>query len=161
MRSILGTAGARFIKKSTDSSQLLTFMAWSTILPLLMRPKSRTLTDHELEIMKIVWELESATVKVVHQCLLQKRGIAYTTVMTMMKILKRKNYLRRTLQGRAYTYYPTRPKEEVIHSMVLEFVERVFNGSAESLLDCLLQGDDFDRPKLLEMARRALEEDLR
>ena len=99
--------------------------------------------------------------KVVHQYLLQKREIAYTTVMTMMRILKRKNYLRRTLQGRAYTYYPTRPKEEVIHSMVLEFVERVFNGSAESLLAFLLQVGDFDHPKLLEVARRALEEDPR
>ena len=129
-------------------------------MTLLMRPKSRTLTDHELEIMKIIWELESATVKAVHQHLLQKRKIAYTTVMTMMQILNRKNYLRRILQGRAYTYYPTRPKEEVVRSMVLEFVERVFNGSAESLLACLLQAGDFDRPRLLEVARQALEEDL-
>ncbi len=135
-------------------------MVSGTILTLLMRPKSRTLTDHELEIMKIVWELEAATVRVVHQNLLQKRKIAYTTVMTMMRILKRKSYLRRTLQGRAYTYYPTRSKEEVVRSMVAEFVERVFNGSAEALMASLLKASDFDRPKLLEIARRELEEDL-
>lgn len=117
-----------------------------------MRPKSRTLTEQELEIMKVIWELESATVRRVHQNLSERRKIAYTTVMTMMKILQRKKYLSRTLHGKAYTYYPTRPKEEVLRSMVREFVERVFEGSAQRLLVCLVQDGQIDSSQLRQLA---------
>lgn len=128
------------------------------MVTLLMRPKSRTLTDHELEIMNIVWELESATVKAVHQRLLQKRKIAYTSVLTMMKILHSKQYLRRKLSGRAYTYFPTRSKEAVVQSMLREFVERVFNGSTDALLICLLRVSKLDRQGLLRLSRLAWEQ---
>ena len=60
-----------------------------------MRPPSATLTEQELEIMKIVWELGAATVRNVYEALLQRRKIAYTTVMTMMKILEQKKHLKR------------------------------------------------------------------
>jgi len=99
-----------------------------------MRPRSTTLTDQELEIMKIVWQLERATVRDVYEALLERRKIAYTTVMTMMKILEQKQYLKKTLEDRAYLYCPTRPKNQVIRGMVREFVDRVFNGSAQPLL---------------------------
>jgi BlaI family transcriptional regulator, penicillinase repressor len=96
--------------------------------------KTQTLTKQELEIMKIVWRLESATVRDVYETLLEQRRIAYTTVMTMMKILEKKRYLRKRVKDRAYIYQPARPKELVIKSMVQDFVNRVFNGSAEPLL---------------------------
>ena len=60
-----------------------------------MRPRSRTLTAQELEIMKIVWSLKTATVRDVYEDLLKRRKIAYTTVMTMMKILEDKHYLKK------------------------------------------------------------------
>jgi len=53
-----------------------------------MRTKSKTLTEQELEIMKVVWELQTATVRDVYEELLKRRKIAYTTVMTMMNIRK-------------------------------------------------------------------------
>ena len=104
-----------------------------------MRPKSRTLTGQELEIMKVVWELERATVRDVYETMLARRKIAYTTVMTMMKILEQKGYLKRRLNERAYVYQAVRPKNQVIRSMVQEFIDRVFNGSAEPLLLHLVQ----------------------
>jgi BlaI family penicillinase repressor len=52
-----------------------------------MRRRSETLTGQELEIMKIVWDRESVTVRDVYEALLERRKVAYTTVMTMMKIL--------------------------------------------------------------------------
>jgi len=102
--------------------------------------KINTLTKQELEIMKIVWRLENATVRDVYETLRERRKIAYTTVMTMMKILEKKKYLKKRVKDRAYVYQPTRAKEQVIKSMVQEFVNRVFNGSAEPLLVHLVKG---------------------
>jgi BlaI family transcriptional regulator, penicillinase repressor len=61
-----------------------------------MRRPSLTLTEQELEIMKIVWQRDSATVRDVYEALLEHRKVAYTTVMTMMKILEQKKYLKKT-----------------------------------------------------------------
>jgi BlaI family transcriptional regulator, penicillinase repressor len=119
-----------------------------------MRPKSKFLTDQELEIMKIVWERGSATVRNVYETLLARRKIAYTTVMTMMKILEEKSYLRRQASDRAYVYYPTRPKSQVITAMVRDFVNRVFDGSAEPLLVHLVKEEHFS-PKDVERIARA------
>jgi BlaI family penicillinase repressor len=118
-----------------------------------MRPKSPTLTEQELEIMKIVWGREEATVRDVYEALLARRKIAYTTVMTMMKILEQKKYLRKTQEDRAYVYRPAKPKNQVIKSMVQEFVNRVFNGSAEPLLVHLIEDQRFSEKDLEEIAR--------
>src|SRR5215813_5223075 len=99
-----------------------------------MRPKHSTLTPQELEIMKLVWERETSTVRDVYEALLKRRKIAYTTVMTMMKILETKGYLKKRRQERAFVYYPVHPKSQVIGGMIREFVDRVFNGAAEPLL---------------------------
>src|SRR5438552_13965578 len=104
-----------------------------------MRRRSTTLTEQELEIMKIVWERESTTVRDVYETLLERRKVAYTTVMTMMKILEQKKYLKKSQADRAYVYRPAQPKGQVIGDMVREFVNRVFNGSAEPLLVHLVE----------------------
>jgi BlaI family transcriptional regulator, penicillinase repressor len=118
-----------------------------------MRPRSTTLTDQELEIMKIVWQLEKATVRDVYEALLERRKIAYTTVMTMMKILEQKLYLKKTLEDRAYIYSPTKPKNQVIRGMVREFVDRVFNGSAQPLLLHLVEDRCLTETELREIER--------
>src|SRR3984893_11373593 len=117
-----------------------------------MRRRSSTLTEQELEIMKIVWALESATVRDVYEALLERRKVAYTTVMTMMKILEQKKYLRKTLADRAYVYRPAQPKGQVIGAMVREFVNRVFNGSAEPLLVHLVEEQGLSAQDLEEVA---------
>jgi predicted transcriptional regulator len=103
--------------------------------------------------MKLVWERESATVRDVYEALLEKRKVAYTTVMTMMKILEQKKYLRKTMADRAYVYRPAQPKGKVIAGMVREFVNRVFNGSAEPLLVHLVEEHNLSREDLDEIAR--------
>jgi BlaI family penicillinase repressor len=122
-----------------------------------MRPKSPTLTEQELEIMKIVWAREVATVRDVYEALLERRKIAYTTVMTMMKILEQKKYLLKTQEDRAYIYRPAKPKNQVIKGMVREFVNRVFNGSAEPLLVHLIEDrrlSQKDLEEITQMIRR-------
>jgi BlaI family penicillinase repressor len=118
-----------------------------------MRKRSTTLTGQELEIMKIVWERDSATVRDVYEVLLDRRKVAYTTVMTMMKILEQKKYLKRDQTDRAHVYRPAQPKRQVIGAMVREFVNRVFNGSAQPLLVHLVEDHSLTREELEEIAR--------
>jgi predicted transcriptional regulator len=118
-----------------------------------MRPRSSILTGQELEIMKIVWERESSTVRDVYEALRERRKVAYTTVMTMMKILEQKKYLKKTQVDRAYVYRPAQPQRQVVGAMVREFVNRVFNGSAEPLLVHLVEDHNLSRKDLEEIAR--------
>jgi predicted transcriptional regulator len=116
-----------------------------------MRPKSATLTDQELEIMKIIWDRQDVTVRDVYEALLAKRKVAYTTVMTMMNILEQKGHLRKTQQDRAYVYRSTKPRNQVIRGMVREFVNRVFNGSAEPLLLHLVEDNQLSENDIEEI----------
>jgi BlaI family transcriptional regulator, penicillinase repressor len=118
-----------------------------------MRRKSTTLTELELEIMKVVWDLEKATVRDVYETLLKRRKVAYTTVMTMMKILEQKKYLKKNQTDRAHVYQPAQPRRQVIGAMVRDFVNRVFNGSAEPLLVHLVEEHDLSKKDLAEIAR--------
>ena len=118
-----------------------------------MRTPSRTLTEQELEIMKVVWGLERATVRDVYEVLRERRQIAYTTVMTMMNILETKKYLKKQAQDRAYIYRATRPRSEVIKAMVRDFLDRVFNGSAEPLLVQLIKDRQLSKKDLEKIAR--------
>jgi len=118
-----------------------------------MRPRSRTLTEQELEIMKIVWDLKAVTVRDVYQAMLERRKVAYTTVMTMMNILEEKGYLKKRLEERAYLYRASHPKNQVIRAMVREFVDRVFNGSAEPLLVHLVKDRHLSEKDIEGIAR--------
>jgi BlaI family transcriptional regulator, penicillinase repressor len=118
-----------------------------------MRPRHATLTPQELEIMKLVWERENATVRDVYEALLENRKIAYTTVMTMMKILETKGYLKKTRQDRAFLYRPTRPKNQVIGGMLREFIDRVFNGAAEPLVVHLVKDKRLKERDLQKIVR--------
>lgn len=110
--------------------------------------------------MKVIWKLETATVRQVYETLLEHRRIAYTTVMTMMNIMEQKGYLKKEQGERAFVYQPTQPQKQVLRSMVREFVNRVFNGSAEPLLvhlvedRCLTESDLEELRKTIKASRR-------
>ena len=118
-----------------------------------MKNETPKLTDAELEIMHVVWELDNATVREVHERLNQRRALAYTTVMTMMNILEEKGHLTRNKQGRAYRYEPVRPKSQVISGMVDDFVGKVFEGSARPLVLGLVEERKLSEKDLEEIAR--------
>jgi predicted transcriptional regulator len=104
-----------------------------------MRSKSRTLTGQELEIMKIVWRLPSATVRDVYEALLEQRKIAYTTVMTVMNNLVKKNLLAQDRASIAYVYTPAIPGREVAFTVLDSVVQRLLydkpNVAISHLLD--------------------------
>jgi len=114
-------------------------------------------TDQELEILKVVWQRGEATVREVFRDLSAQRKIAYTTVLTMMGILEQKGHLKKTAGERAYIYRPTKPQEQVVGSMVNEFVHRVFNGSARPLLVHLVENPDI-RPDELAAIEKLLKD---
>src|SRR5437016_13237159 len=117
-----------------------------------MSSRKPVLTAQELEIMKIVWRAGASTVRGVYEDLLERRKIAYTTVMTMMNILEQKGYLKKSQKDRAFVYQATRPQKQVIRGMVREFVDRVFNGSAEPLLLHLVEDRHVSEQALEEIA---------
>ena len=102
--------------------------------------------------MKIVWRLGTATVRDVYEALRAERTIAYTTVMTMMRILEDKGYLKKTTHERAHVYRPTKARQAVVGAMVKDFVDRVFDGASESLLVHLAKDN-----RLTAKQRKAIE----
>jgi len=122
-----------------------------------MRPAAATLTPHELDIMKLVWERKEATVRDVYEALRARRRIAYTSVLTMMNVLERKGHLKKRAEGRSFVYQAARPRGQVLRAMVREFVERVFGGATEPLLVHLLEDRKLTRRDLEALTRRVRE----
>jgi BlaI family penicillinase repressor len=116
-----------------------------------MTPRKAGLTDQELEIMKVVWSLGTATVRDVYEELRQHRKIAYTTVQTMMGVLERKGRLKKATADRAFVYRPAQPQKEVVGSMVGDFVKRVFDGSTKPLLVHLVESKRISQTHLDEI----------
>jgi BlaI family penicillinase repressor len=123
-----------------------------------MRKPHPTLTPQELAIMKVVWRLESATVRDVYEALLTRRQIAYTTVMTMLRILEEKGYLKKTVADRAHVYRPTKPRHQVLGAMLRDFVDRVFDGASDALLVHLAK-DNKLTARQRQIVKAMLEED--
>ena len=118
-----------------------------------MRRKSNTLTAQELEIMKAIWSRGQGTVREVYDVLREHRTVAYTTVQTMMNILETKGHLKKEPGEKAQIYVPVRPQQAVVKSMVREFVERVFDGSARPLLVHLLNEKGLTERERKELQR--------
>ncbi len=103
--------------------------------------------------MKVVWRKGEATVRDVYETLLGRRKIAYTTVMTMMRILEAKGYLKTRRGDRAYVYLPARSETAVVRSMVRDFIDRLFGGSATPLLVHLVKDRRLSAEDLEEIER--------
>jgi len=101
--------------------------------------------------MKVVWDLETATVRDVYERLRSSRDVAYTTILTMMKILEQKGYVKKSRADRAFVYRPTHPRQQVLGGMVREFLDRVFDGASKPMLLHLVK-----QTKLTDKERKAL-----
>ena len=128
---------------------------------IVVRPRKSLLTDYELELMQIIWVRGEATVRDVYEEILQERKIAYTTVMTSLKTLEQKGYLKTSQRDRAFVYRPTSSKNEIVKRMVRDFVDRVFHGSAQPLVVHLLKEKQLSQSDLEEITRLVAENDLK
>ena len=115
----------------------------------MVRRKTEHLTPLELEIMHVLWETGAANVQTVQQKL--ERALAYTTVQTMLNILHRKGKVKRTLKERAYFYKPAVSRNRIASLHVGDLVERLFGGSAESLVMSLLETKHLTPAKLARL----------
>ena len=108
--------------------------------------------------MKVVWRLEKATVRDVYEAMRAERTIAYTTVMTMMRILEDKGYLKKAASSdRAFLYTPAKPRQQVLGAMLRDFVDRVFDGAPDSLLLHLAKDNKLSE-KQRKVVKRLIEE---
>ena len=119
------------------------------------RRKTEHLTPLELEIMHVLWETGPANVQTVQQHL--QRELAYTTVQTMLNILQRKGKVKRTLKDRAYFYKPAVSRSQAVGQYMGDIVDRLFGGSAESLVMSLVETKHLTPQKLARL-HKLLEE---
>ena len=118
------------------------------------------LSDAQLQIMNVVWDLGEATVAEVWKALARRRGVARNTVLTMMARLAEKGWLRCDAQEHAHRYRSTVPREATQGSMIRRLVDTAFGGSAEGLVMALLHDrnvskDEADRIRaMIDQAER-------
>ena len=105
------------------------------------RRKSPTMTEVELELMEVLWEKGEATVSEVVESLPEQR-LAYSSVLTMMRILEQKGYVMHEKEGRAFVYRPLINRQQAQQSVIGYLLKRFFNNSPELLVVNLLEHED-------------------
>lgn len=115
------------------------------------RSTSRHPTELELEILKVLWQIEPANVRQVRDALESKRDLAYTTVLTMMSIMFDKGYVKRRKEGRSYVYEAVYRKNKASRNILQDVVDRVFGGSATAVMQHLLETSDIDDEELKQI----------
>ncbi len=117
------------------------------------RPKSPTLTEAELRLMDVLWKKEAATVSDVVAALPGNEPLAYSTVLTTLRILERKGYVSHEKEGRAYVYQPVVGREDARRSVVRYMMSRFFNNSPEALMLNILENEPVDGDVLDRLKR--------
>jgi predicted transcriptional regulator len=107
----------------------------------LARRKSQTLTEVELELMDVLWEKARATVAEIAEALPEER-LAYSSVLTMMRILEQKGYVAHEKEGRAFIYRPLVDRQQAQQSVLGYLLKRFFNNSPELLVVNLLEHEE-------------------
>ncbi len=109
--------------------------------------------------MQVIWKKGSATVADVAEALPKSLGLAYNTVLTTMRILEDKGYLRHTKPeaGRAFVYHPVVGQEEASRNAVRHLLSRFFGGSPGELVLNLLEDEDLSEAELARIRKRIKE----
>lgn len=114
------------------------------------RKKSPNLTEAELRLMDVLWEKGPSTVADVADALPRDLGLAYNTVLTTLRILEDKGYIRHTKskEGRAFVYTPVVGRKEASRSAVHYLLSRFFRNSPEALVLNLLEDEELSEKEL-------------
>ncbi len=129
------------------------------------RPKSVTLTTAELRLMEVLWKLGKSTVSEVADVLAEQRDkLAYSSVLTTMRILEQKGYVKHEQSGRAFVYEPRVKRQEAQRSALGHLLERLFEGDPKLLMQNLVDtGEltDDDRAALRKLLATPKKGDVR
>jgi len=121
--------------------------------------KTQMVTDRELEIMKVLWVRERASVREVQEDLNRAAGpVAYSTVQTLLNIMEeKKGLVRHIVEGRTFVYSPKKSSERTIRELTKRFVDRVFDGALDRVMVALL-GSKSPTPEELDRLRAMIDE---
>jgi BlaI family transcriptional regulator, penicillinase repressor len=115
------------------------------------RSASKHPTELELEILKVVRQIEPANVRQVRDTLANVRDLAYTTVMTVMSIMADKGYLKRKKDGRSYIYQAVYREQRASRNLLQDVIDRVFGGSTTAVMQHLLETSEIDDEELKQI----------
>jgi BlaI family transcriptional regulator, penicillinase repressor len=118
--------------------------------------QSGTLTEAELRIMNVLWLKGSGTVQQVLDSITQKPALAYNSVLTTIRVLERKGYLKHLKDGRAHVYTPLVGQQEATRSEIRHLVSRFFKNSHERLVLNVLEDQGIE-PEELARLRQMLD----
>ncbi len=110
--------------------------------------KSNTLTEAELRLMKLLWARGESAVSDLVAAIPEGEALAYTSVLTTVRILEQKGYVRHRQEGRAFLYSPCVAEHEASRSEVRHMMQRFFGNSRERLLLSLLGDEEIDADEL-------------
>ena len=110
-------------------------------------------TKSELEILSVLWEKQSATVREVHEILNERKPTGYTTILKLMQIMTEKGLVERDDSNRAHVYCAKQPQEQTQKNLVSDLLEKVFRGSALKLVQHVLETKPTSKKELAEIRR--------
>jgi len=113
--------------------------------------KKHKLGDLQLTILRRLWQRQEASATDVHADLFADRGLAPTTIATMLKKMEAKGVVRHRVDGRRYLYRATVSEQEVTRNMVSEITDRLFEGDPVALVSHLLQEHEVDQREIEEL----------
>lgn len=116
-----------------------------------MKRSLTPLGETEMEVLNHVWDLGEATVKQVRKRILEDREVAYTTIMTVMKNLADKGFLKYRKDGVTYVYSPAQKPESVRSNIITNLMKKAFKGSPKELVQALVNSDDLTSEDLDEI----------
>ena len=108
------------------------------------KKKLPALSPSETEILRLVWQLDKATVQDVCNKLPAKRKIAYATVQTLLRRLEKKGYLKHRIRGKAHVFFAAVKSGKVIKRSVNDFLDRLFGGDPIPLMQYLAEHGKID-----------------
>ena len=111
----------------------------------------KQLGDLQLAIMRVLWTEGEASAADVHRALWEERGLAPTTIATMLVKMERKGVVTHRSEGRRYVYRATVTESEVTRSMVGQLADRLFQGDVHALVSHLLAEHEIDADELAEL----------
>ncbi|MGA7683515.1 MAG: BlaI/MecI/CopY family transcriptional regulator [Terriglobales bacterium] len=120
--------------------------------------QSEILTEAELRVMKVLWERGSGTVQQVLDSMEEKPVLAYNSVLTTIRILERKGYLKHIKDGRAHVYAPVVQQEQASRSEIGRLASRFFGNSREDLVLNILEDHGIGTDELVRL-RKMLDRD--
>ena len=123
------------------------------------RKKTPGLTDAELRLMEVLWERGGATVAEVLDALPKSASVAYSTVLTTLRILETKGHVKHTKEGRAFIYRPVIDRDQARERAVSHLLGRFFKGSPELLVLNLIEAGKIDASELQRLRKRIEEEE--